>query len=231
MFTLNVRRFFENPGTIWVAAEVYNDIAEWSSLPKSTVEVLSEIIASGIVQQSYQSYLNELIGLDSITAIAFLAISLAELATEKLLQPLNPLNSKLLETMLFLLNSDLSSRTFNFWTSFAEASVDIDDGHSADRWLEEALPILVEKSAWHENMDHDEWNAYRTDVVEVSEAICEVLEQSTISSAVISWLDAAAKREDLQEKALVHPTSSETLIIDSRGNFVLLDFHSSRVHS
>lgn len=202
IFTSNVARFFTNPGTIWAAAEVYNDIAEWSSLPKSTRQTLSEIIASNIVQESYQLYLNESIGLDSFSSIAFLGITLAESEAEKLLDPLTPLSSKLLETMLFLLNSDIGSRTFNFWVSFAEGSVDIGDGHRGDPWLQQTLPLLLEKSSWGEDIDHEEWIGYRTDVVEVLEGICEVLEYETINSVVTNWLGIAANREH-QDKIVV----------------------------
>ena len=204
ILTSNVARFFSNHGTVLVAAEVYNDIAEWSSLPKSTTQVLSEIIASGIVQESYQLYVHESLGLDSFSSIALLAITLAESVAERLLDPITPLSSKILETILFLLNSDLSSRTFNFWISFAEASADIDDGHRGDQWLQQVLPILLEKSSWREDVDDEEWSGYRTDVVEVFEGICEVLEYETINSAVTSWLGAAADREHGQEKLVVY---------------------------
>src|SRR5438046_2885640 len=114
IFSLNVRRFFTIPETIWVAAEVYNDLAEWSSLPKSTMQILLEIVASDIVQESYRLYIEESIGLDSFSSIAYLATTLAESEAEKLLDPVTPLTSKILETMLFLLNSEICSRTFNF---------------------------------------------------------------------------------------------------------------------
>ena len=203
IFSLNVRRFFAIPETTWVAAEVYNDLAEWFSLPKSTIQVLLEIIASDIVQESYQLYLDESIGLDSFSSIAYLAITLAESEAEKLLDPVTPLSSKILEAMLFLLNSEISSRTFNFWISFAEASVDIDDGRRGYLWLQQALPVLLQISSWREDVDQEEWNGYRMDVVEVFEGICEVLDYETINSIVANWLEAAARREDTQEKMVV----------------------------
>ena len=207
IFSLNVRRFFTIPETTWVAAEVYNDLAEWSSLPRSTIQILLEIVASDIVQESYQLYIEESIGLDSFSSIAYLAITLAESEGEKLLDPVTPLTSKILETMLFLLNSEISSRTFNFWISFAEASVDIGDGHQGDVWLQRALPILLEISSWREDIDQEEWSGYRIDVVEVFEGICEVLEFETINPVVTNWLEAATRREDTQEKMLVLQTS------------------------
>ena len=141
--------------------------------------------------------------LDSFSSMAYLAITLAESEAEKLLDPVTPLTSKILETMLFLLNSEISSRTFNFWISFAEASVDIDDGHRGDPWLQRALPILLQISSWRQDVDQEEWSGYRIDVVEVFEGICEVLDYETISSIVANWLEVAARREDTQEKMVV----------------------------
>jgi hypothetical protein len=148
-----------------------------------------------------------------------LAITLAESAAEKLLDPLPPLHSKFLETMLFLLNSDFSSRTFNFWISFAEASIDFGDNDQGDRWLQRALPFLLEKSSRREDIDHEELMGYRTDVVEVFEFICEALEYDTINSVVTNWLAAAASREQQDEKIVV---SSRSLSIGNGSHWKLL---------
>lgn len=148
-----------------------------------------------------------------------MAITLAESAAEKLLDPLSPLNSKFLEIMLFLLNSEFSSRTFNFWISFAEASIDFGHDDQGDRWLQRALPFLLEKSSRREDMDYEEWMGYRTDVVEVFESICEALEYDTINSVVTNWLAAAASREHQDEKIVV---SSRALGIDNGSHWKLL---------
>jgi hypothetical protein len=225
IFTANIGRFFTNASTVWTAAEVFNDIAEWSSLPKSAIQVLSDIIATGIVQESYQLYLNDSIGLDSFTVISSLAVTLAESPLEKLLDPLSALNSKLLETMFFLLNSDISSRTFNFWISLAEASVDIGDGHVTDPYLQQALPILLQKSSWREDVDHEEWIGYRTDVVEVFESFCEILPPEALNAVAASWLDNAANTRDGHKKIVVC-TSLPTgkLTKDAGGNIIFLNF-------
>jgi hypothetical protein len=112
--------------------------------------------------------------------------------------------------MLFLLNSDVSSRTFYFWISFAEASVDVDDGHTGDPWLQQALPILLEQCAWREDMDDEEWNGYRIDVVEMFEGICEVLEYDTLNSVVLHWLDSAANKENPEDRIVVFPAEMVT---------------------
>jgi hypothetical protein len=203
IFIANVCRFFANPGTVWAAAAVFNEIAEKTILPKTTGQTLSEIVTSGLVQESYHLYLTSSIGIDAFTSISFLAITLAESEVEKLLEPLTTLNQKFLEIMLFLLDTDMSSRTFNFWASFAEASVDIGDGHQGDLWLQQVLPKLLEKSAWRDDLDYEELSAYRTDVVEVFEAICEVLERDTLNSVVTEWLDAVTRKEDSETKVVV----------------------------
>jgi hypothetical protein len=203
IFTANVCRFFANPGTVWTAADVFNEIAEWTILPKTTRQTLSEIVTSGLVQESYHLYLTSSIGIDAFTSISFLAITLAEPEVEKLLEPFAPLNQKYLEIMLFLLDTEMSSRTFNFWASFAEASVDIGEGHQGDFWLQQVLPKLLEKSVWRDDLDYEEWSAYRADVVEVFEAICEVLERDTLNSVVTEWLDAVARKEDSEAKVVV----------------------------
>lgn len=159
----------------------------------------------GIVQESYQLYLNDSIGLDSFTAISSLAVTLAESILEKLFDPLNALNSKFLETMFFLLDTDVSSRIFNFWISLAEASVDIGDGHIADPYLRQALYILLQKSSWRDDVDHEEWVGYRMDVVEVFEAFCEILPSETLNTVTTSWLDDAANTDDGYKKIVVYP--------------------------
>jgi hypothetical protein len=138
-----------------------------------------------------------------MTAIASLAITISEIDVQALVYPLPATNSKLLETMLYLLDSDLSLHTFNFWIEFAEASLDVDDGHRGDVWLQRALRILLEKSAWRDDVDHDEWTAYRMDVADVFEGICEVLGYETMNSMMTSYLENAGQRENIQETALV----------------------------
>jgi hypothetical protein len=201
---LNVGAFFTNSRTIWTAADVFNDIAESSSLPKSTMQTLLEIISHDIVPKSFEMYGNGSIGQDSFIAISSLAVTLAESFSEQLIDPLTPLNTNLLETMLFLLSTDQGSRTFNFWISFAEASVDIDDGHRAEAWLQRTLPILLDKSSWRDDGDEEEWFGYRTDVVELFEGICEVLGHESITSVVMSCLENAAARENRQDKIVVY---------------------------
>jgi hypothetical protein len=203
IFTANVGRFFANPGTILAAADTFNEIADKTILSKTTRQTLSEIVTSGLIEESYHLYLTSSIGIDAFTSVSFLAITLAEVEVENLLEPLTPLTQKFLEIMLFLLDTGMSSRTFNFWASFAEASIDIGDGHEGDLWLRQALPKLLEKSAWQDDLDYEEWSAYRTDVVEVFEAICEVLEHETLNSVVTEWLDAAARKEDSEAKVVV----------------------------
>jgi hypothetical protein len=201
--TQNVHPLFSNPSTIWTAAEVFSDIAEWSPLLKTTSDTLTEIISNGIVQESSRLYVNGSIGLDSMTAIASLAITISEIDMKALIYPLPATNEKLLETMLYLLNSDLSLHTFNFWIEFAEASLDVDDGHRGDVWLQRALQILLEKSAWRDDVDQEEWTAYRMDVADVFESICEVLGYETMNSLMASYLENAGQREDIQERASV----------------------------
>jgi len=185
------------------AADAFNEIAEWTILSKTTRQTLSEIVTSGLIQESYHIYLTSSIGFDAFTSISLLAITLVEAEVGKLLTPLTPLNEKFLEIMLFLLDTGMSSRTFNFWASFAEASVDIGEGHEGNIWLQRVLPKLLEKSAWQDDLDYEEWSAYRTDVVEVFEAICEVLERETLNTVVTEWLDVAARKLDSEAKVVV----------------------------
>lgn len=199
----NVGRVFGHSGTIWAAADIYGDMAEWGSLSKSVDRSLKELLASDIIQQAHRLYAEGAIGLDSFSAIGLLAIRLAETEAEKLLEDLNPINSKLLDIMLFLLSSDLSCRTFTFWISFAEASVDVGDGGQGEPWLRLALALLLEKAKWTEEIDEDERMGYRTDVVEVFEVICEAMGFETINSVVTTWLDNATTLENSTEKLVV----------------------------
>jgi hypothetical protein len=199
----NVGRVFGHFRTIYPAADVYGDIAEWGSLSKSVERNLKELFATDIVQGSYRSYAVGAIGLDSSSSIGLLAIRLAETEAEKLLEDLSPINSKLLDIMLFLLSSELSSRTFTFWISFAEASVDVGDGGQGEPWLRSSLALLLEKATWTQETDEDEWMGYRTDVVEVFEVICEAMGFETVNSVVTTWLDNATTSENSTEKLVV----------------------------
>jgi hypothetical protein len=172
-------------------------------------------VASDIVQESHRLYLDGSIGLESFSAIALLAIRLAETDASELLEDLNPVNSKLLEIMLFLLSSDLSLRTFTFWVSFAEASGDVGDGRLGEPWLRQALGVLLEKSALQEDVDDDEWLGYRTDVVEVFETFCEAMEFETINSVVTSWLGNATRLENSTEKLVVIESSEMSMLMES----------------
>jgi hypothetical protein len=211
----NADRVFGHSGTIWIAADVYGDIAEWGSLSKSVHRSLKELLASDIIQQAHRIYAEGKIGLDSFSAIGLLAIRLAETEAEKLLEDLSPINSKLLDIMLFMLGSDLSSRTFTFWISFAEASVDVGDGGQGEPWLRTALALLLEKAKWAEETNEDEWMGYRTDVVEVFEVICEAMGFETVNSVVTISLDNATMSENSTEK-LVVPQSINELAYESR---------------
>jgi hypothetical protein len=123
---------------------------------------------------------------------------------EGLLHP-TATSSKLLETMLFLLKSDFSLQTFNFWMEFVEASFDFDDGHSGDIWLKRALQILLEKSSYREHIDIgiEDWTAYRVDVVDVFEGICEVLGYDIMNSIVADYLNEAGHQGNIQDRAVV----------------------------
>jgi len=215
IFNSNVGRFFANSGTIWTAADVFSEIAEGASLPKTTLQTLSQIVTSGVVQESYHLYLSSSLAIDAFSSISQLAITLAEADVEKLLDPLTPLNQKLLEVMVFLADTEISARTFNFWQSFAEASVDVGESHEGDFWLQQVLPKLLEKSAWRDDLDLEELSAYRMDVVEVFEAICEVLESEKLNSAVTDWLESASLKQDSETKVVVFVLMKESLMEDS----------------
>lgn len=209
---------------------MFNEIAEKTTLPKMIVQTLCQIVTSGIIQESCHLYLASSIGVDAFTSISLLAITLAEMDVAKLLMPLTPLNQKFLEIMVFLVDTEISARTFNFWSSFAEACVDIGDGHEGDSWLEQVLPKLLEKSAWRDDLDFEEWSAYRTDVVEVFEAICEILEREKLNSAVTLWLDAAAMKQDSEIKIVVATFMQKFLMKESGSNIILPKFCEDRVH-
>ena len=70
-------------------------------------------------------------------------------------------------------------------------------------WLQRALQVLLEKSAWRDDVDHEEWTAYRMDVADVFEAICEVFGDETMNSLMAGYLENAGQREDIQERAVV----------------------------
>jgi hypothetical protein len=123
--------------------------------------------------------------------------------------------------MLFLLGSDLSSRTFTFWISFAEASVDVGDGGQGEPWLRLALALLLEKAKWTEEIDEDEWLGYRTDVVEVFEVICEAMGFETINSVVTTWLDNATTLENSTEKLVVSRSFMSWLMKVLGGDIIL----------
>jgi len=225
MFNRNIGRFFTNACTIWTAADVYGDIVEWASLSKSAEHELKKLVASDTIQESHRLYLDGELGPESFSAIAVLAIRLAETEAEKLLEDLNPINSNLLEIMLFLLASDLSSRTFTFWVSFAEASLDLGDGRHGESWLRQALVLLLEKATWQEDVDEHEWVGYRTDVVEVFEVICEATEFETVNSVMTSWLDNATRLDNAMEKLVVQIPAA--LVADGKYLEVALFFLTS----
>lgn len=202
VISADIRGFFNNLGVVWTAAEVFSDLAELSTLPKSISLVLREILTEDLVQESYKFYLAGSVGIDAVTAVASLAIIIAEETTVEMIDHPSHQTSKLLETMLFLLNSDLSSRTFNFWVSFAEASV-YEDESTAGPWLQKVLGITLGKTCWKDDLDQEEWSAYRTDVIEVFEGLSEVLNPEILNTSVTSHLDMAANGYDIQGKIVV----------------------------
>lgn len=198
IFDHDIRKFFMNKETIKVSAEAFNDIAEWSALSKAgTNEIFDLLTSTDIIQQSTT------LDYDVFSALASLTITLCESVVEKITDPLTTRNTKALEIMLLLLNSDVSSRTFNFWLCFAETSMDIADGHQGDPWLERALPILLQRSAWRDG-DPDEWSAYRMDVVEVFETVCDVLGNDKINSFVFGWLSSSLGDGDVDQRMIVY---------------------------
>jgi hypothetical protein len=198
VFKDHLRELFLNLGTVQTAAEVFNDVTEWTSLKSNSNEMLELITTTDILQRSID------IDYDMFAALASLTITLGESIADAILEPFTPINARLLEIMLLLLDSDVSIRTFTFWVSFAEASVDVGDGRHGEPWLERALPILLQKSAWRD-IDPDEWIAYRMDVVEMFEGICEVLGHEKINSVVLGCLENAARCGALEERMIVAP--------------------------
>ena len=230
VISMEIRGFFNDLDVVWTAAEVLSDIAEWSKLPKSISQVVREILADDLVQESYKFYLAGSVGIDAVTAVASLAIAVAEEATVELIDHATPQASKLLETMMFLLNSDLSSRTFNFWASFAEASVDGDES-IAEPWLQKVLGITLERTCWRDDLDHEEWSAYRTDVVEVFEGLSEVLSPEILNTSVASHLDMTANGYDAQAKIVVCSQFLATIfILDLGDGLVLFNLHQDQFY-
>jgi hypothetical protein len=197
-----------NPGTLQVAAEVFNDLTEWWSLSKAaTNEIIDILTGTNIIQQFSEER-------DIFFSLTSLTITICESRIEILLSTPTPAHTKLLENMLLLLESHLSSRTFNFWVSFAEISTDIDEGHLGDSWLERALPILLQRAAWIDT-DSDEWTAYRTDVVEVFEGICDVLGDNKLNSFVWGWLTNSLGPGDFDERMRVNELTAGLINVDS----------------
>jgi hypothetical protein len=229
VISAEIRRFFDNLEVVWTAAEVFSEIAEWGEpLSESISEVLREILANGFVQESYQFYLAGSIGIGAITAVALLAIAVAEEA------PVDstPQGSKILETMLFLLNSEVSSRTFNFWVLFAETNFDSYVEAAAVPWLQRVLSITLEKACWKDDLDHEEWSAYRTDVVEVFEAMTCILKPKILNASVTSYLNITNNGYDIQEKIVVSSQFLVTIfILDVGDDLVLFNLRQEHIHA
>ena len=205
MIYSNIGTFFCNSDIFWTAAEVFSDMAEWSSIPKSVAKRLQDNLSGDLVQQSYNSYLAGTVGIDAMTAVASLVITLAEETKEDLLEYPTPQAAKVLGTMLFLLKSDMSSLTFDFWEFFAIGCIEMGlRGHRRiEICIQQALTITIEKMYWRDDLDHDEWTAYRTDVVELLNALSRALKPDTLTTITTNYMKIAASKVEIQEKVVV----------------------------
>src|SRR5579862_1363746 len=102
VFKDHLRELFLNLGTVQTAAEVFNDVTEWTSLKSTSNEILELITTTDILQRSID------IDYDMFSALASLTITLGESIAEAILEPFTPINARLLEIMLLLLDSDVS---------------------------------------------------------------------------------------------------------------------------
>lgn len=205
MIYSNIGTFFCNSEIFWTAAEVFSDMAEWSSIPKSVAKRLQDNLSGDLVQQSYNSYLAGTVGIDAMTAVASLVITLAEETKEDLLEYPTPQAAKVLGTMLFLLKSDMSPLTFDFWEFFALGCIEMGvRGHRrTEVCIQQALTITIEKMYWRDDLDHDEWTAYRTDVVELLNALSRALKPDTLTTITTNYMKIAASKVEIQEKVVV----------------------------
>lgn len=205
MIYSNIRTFFCNSEIFWTAAEVFSDMAEWSSIPKSVAKRLQDNLSGDLVQQSYNLYLAGTVGIDAMTAVASLVVTLAEETKEDLLEYPTPQAAKVLGTMLFLLKSDMSSLTFDFWEFFAIGCIEMGvRGHRrTEICIQQALTITIEKMYWRDDLDHDEWTAYRTDVVELLNALSRALKRDTLTTITTNYMKIAASKVEIQEKVVV----------------------------
>jgi len=188
-FANNLPNFFE-PQTRWVAAEVFSDLGDWYTFSETVQYSLAQLIDEyNLIEGTYEEYRAHSIEFHSFMSMAMLAIVLAESMEERLFVPNLPCRSRVMETMLFLVDTELSSRTFNFWISFAENSSEIEDKQQGYPWLEQAFTQFFMKMC-ESGGDEMEWLSYRADVIEVFESILCMLGPAFLNSAVQQALDS-----------------------------------------
>jgi len=69
--------------------------------------------------------------------------------------------------------------------------------------IQQALTITIEKMYWRDDLDHDEWTAYRTDVVELLNALSRALKRDTLTTITTNYMKIAASKVEIQEKVVV----------------------------
>jgi len=200
----NTAAFFQDPNTIFTAAEVFNEFDSTEGLPDKTIEVLVEILLyNGVVRESYAYWKEGRIDFMSFRSIASLAIAMSE-ATIMKPKPTPPpfdLREDLLNMMMFLLDSEVGSLTFTFWIELCEGYYSL----FYAPWLQRILLILLARCKQSRDVDEDEWKAFREDVVELFEAICLRLGSETVEPIVLQYLTDAIDHQEAREVALVIP--------------------------
>jgi hypothetical protein len=195
---LHLGAFFHDAETIWSIAIVFNDISEWETLPRTIIEQIAEIIAENdLIQQSYKLFRETHISVASWMALASLTSTVSLEKPDLTIHPYEPIHSKLIDLMLFLLdNAEACSVTFSFWLQFAEDQ--IIELHTEDKWLQQALIILIEKSAWTGG-DDEEVEYRRQGILDLDllETICEALGTEKTDSFVNNCLDKVTELSDL----------------------------------
>jgi len=200
----NTTAFFQDRGTIFTAAEVYNELADLNVVPRSTLLLLADVIASNdIVQNYYANYKEDMIDITSFRSLAALTINIFEGTSEEIWTTNHDMGAALLDIMEFLLDSDFSDLTFTFW-------IDVCEGHlfrHADPWIRRIPLLLLARCKYNENNDQDEWRRYREDVTELFEAICQHLGSEIMEPIVMQYLIGAVETQESTEVLLVLPVT------------------------
>src|SRR5579859_5970948 len=203
-------------------AEIVGDTP--SSLTNAIVSTLATIRFDIILKNMFAQNIDATSGRHAflISLTTGLAISIAKARCTIMLQHFNDDSNRLLATMLFVLDTSLSQDTFSFWSSFAEASTEVNTNKFPEGYLLDALTILLRrcnKRFFHEARQE----YYREEVRKVFENICKAVDPDLITAIVRQHLDNVSGYIDQADAVSVCLIQMELICSGYGDAIVLLD--------